>query len=66
MKKVLVIIVVILALIVGIQIGFHMPHDIEYAMDRVEDGIGGQEWAVIEVYDASTNEIAMVDILVCE
>ena len=41
-------------------------HQFQYVVDRIEDGVNGEQWVVVEVYDATTGEITMIDIKVEE
>lgn len=55
-KKFLYIALVVITLLAGIIIGYNIPHDIQYRMDRTEDGI-----STIEVYDKSTGTIEYIN-----
>lgn len=66
MKRFIVAILIGISLFVGIVIGYHMPNNLYYTVDRIEEGQNGEQWAVIEVYNSTTDEIHMVDILIEE
>ena len=62
-SKVIIAMVVMIGIILGIGVGYNIPHDIQYTMYIIEVCEDGTECAVIEVYDASTDTITMVDVM---
>lgn len=59
---------IILSAILGISLftGCHKPQNLQYTVDRIEEGADGEQWAVVEVYNESTGDIHTIDIKVEE
>jgi hypothetical protein len=47
---------------ISITTARHNEAILRYTMDRIEDGIGDDKWAVIEVYNPATDTATMVDV----
>ena len=66
MKRLALIMLVAISLFVSIVIDCSTHSGLTYTVDRIEEGQNGEQWVVVEVYDHSTDEITMIDILVEE
>lgn len=62
MKKILVTVAIVAVAVVGFMAGRHTTHDIQYTVDRVEDGAHGEQWVVVEVYDKTTDTCNYINV----
>ena len=62
MKRVLIVAILGISLLTGCN----RSQEIQYTVDRIEEGANGEQWVVVEVYNESTGEITTMDIKVEE